>query len=148
MTTALMEAEERRQLVIRESEDMRYKLTEQIRRLEDHIEKQKYDRSYKEIDADAKIKAKDLQNTIFREEIELLESFLCEAISKFKILNFEKNYLQVESRSAMETLNRMEQEMKRFLPQPRQPFTKQRPKTIFKKNVRAILFALRIKKTS
>ena len=58
----LSESDDRRHQIIRDEEELRFKLQDHIKRLEEKVSREKYDRSAIEIHADSKIKTKELQN--------------------------------------------------------------------------------------
>ena len=130
---------------MRQEEEQKFKLQDQILRLEEQLERTKYDKTFNQQDSDARVRQKELQLVQMKDEVEIMETFLCETFKRFQVLNFEKSYAEQVARIANGNLSRIEAEVKRFLP-ARDRFKRDSPIKLFKKSVRAVMFANRIRK--
>lgn len=83
--------------------------------MEEIIDKNKFDKTYIQVDSEARIKVKDQESQQYKEDIELLEAFLGEAFKKIKTLKFENRYLEIDNKSANEILSRIETDVRPYL---------------------------------
>ena len=68
---------------MRHEEEQKVKLQDQIIRLEEQLERTKYDKSYSQIDNETKLKAKDMQFLQMKDELEIYETFTTEIFKRF-----------------------------------------------------------------
>jgi phage gp36-like protein len=86
-----------------------------MRGMEEIIDKNKFDKTYIQVDTETRIKVKDQESQQYKEDIKLLEAFLGEAFKKIKTLMFEKRYLEIDNKSANEILTKIETDVRPYL---------------------------------
>jgi predicted secreted protein len=86
-----------------------------MRGMEEIIDKNKFDKTYIQVDTETRIKVKDQESQQYKEDIELLEAFLGESFKKIKTLKFEKRYLEIDNKSANEILTKIETDVRPYL---------------------------------